>query len=108
VTVQVPLLADRPRTLLSVAKQHRVPVLFNCETGDCAACVVRVTPLTADTAAVAPTDGEVFLLKAIERTEPTPTSEDRASIGGVPRLACQYVVGRGAVRVTFNHSLKGC
>ena len=33
------------RTLLSIAKQHGIPIPYRCEAGDCSACLVHVETL---------------------------------------------------------------
>lgn len=103
-TVHVPLEAERKLTLLDVAKRNGVPLLFNCEAGGCAACLVRVARLSEETPPVALTDSEEFLLQALAH----PPSKQLASSAAITeelRLACQYVVGRGHIRVTFTQSL---
>ena len=43
-TVYIPA-GSHKRTVLSVAKQHKVPINFDCEDGECGSCAVRVTSM---------------------------------------------------------------
>lgn len=101
-TVRVPLDAARKQTLLDVARQSGVPILFNCEAGGCGACVVRVAPLTVETLPVALTESEDFLLRSIAALAArAPQQFGSTPPTGALRLACQYVIGQGEIRVTF-------
>lgn len=108
VTVHAQLDAGRQPTLLEVAKRNGVPLLFNCEAGGCAACLVRVARLTEETATVALTDSEAFLLQALGEPPPSPLGPTPpAAFSEELRLACQYVIGCGHIRVAFSESLAG-
>jgi ferredoxin len=54
------------RTLLSIAKEHGIPVPFRCEAGDCSACLVHVDTLSGGRRPVARlTEKESVLLQAM-------------------------------------------
>jgi ferredoxin len=91
-------------TLLAVARLSGVPLLFNCETGDCGACLVRVVALSGGNAHGVPlTDNEELYLRASGRL---PAGESGETDGAVrDRLACQYVVGPGHIHVRFETDL---
>lgn len=98
--------ARRPRpTLLAVAREHGIPVLFNCEAGGCAACIVHVEPATARVLP-ALTVEEEFLLRAMGRLE-SGLETDSTSQRPRFRLACQYVVGDEDIVVDFTNELTG-
>lgn len=101
-TARVPLDASRAKTLLAVAREHRVPILFTCEVGGCGACVVRVRALNADTEPVPLTDSEDFLLPLLTAPEPDGAMPAELDLAHNPlRLACQYMIGRGEILVMF-------
>jgi ferredoxin len=95
--------ADAGRTLLAIAREREIPLLSNCEVGDCAACLVRVE-VTAGSriTAMRLTDKEKLVLKILGKlTEAEAAAE--AIDGSRPhyRLACQYVVGDEDISVEF-------
>ena len=47
--VTVYAVAGDTHTLLSVAKQHKVPLNFECENGECGSCFLKVTVLSGKT-----------------------------------------------------------
>ncbi|MBL8666641.1 MAG: (2Fe-2S)-binding protein [Rhodospirillales bacterium] len=89
------------RTLLDIARERGIPILFNCEAGGCAACIVRVEP-TPGAPLPALTFEEEFLLKAMGKLD----ERIAAGCGGAApcfRLACQYVVGDEDIVVDFTN-----
>ena len=106
-TISVPGLPGERPTLLSIAQDHGVPILFNCVTGDCGACVVHVETRSSGTTDVAPlSEKEKFLLRAMVLL--TAADLENAEARGVPagvRLACQYRPGDEDIVVTFESSL---
>ena len=97
---------QRPRpTLLAVAREHGIPILFNCEAGGCAACIVHVEPSPGGTLP-ALTFEEEFLLRAMGKLEGGLES-DSISLRPRFRLACQYVVGDEDIVVDFTNELTG-
>lgn len=98
--------ARQPRpTLLAVAREHGIPILFNCEAGGCAACIVHVEPAPGETPP-ALTVEEKFVLLAMGKLE---GGLETDSIPQRPRfrLACQYVVGDEDIVVDFTNELPG-
>lgn len=100
------------QTLLSVAAAHGVPILFNCRSGDCGACLVRVRSGAGRPPASAPlSDAERYRLQAMGLVAEARDTDERTSGPGgeEARLACQYVLdedddGRELV-VTFASGL---
>lgn len=97
------------RTLLSIARLAGIPILFNCEVGDCAACIVRVRTLCQPLTGVQPpTEKERFLLTAMGRLSLTEIAD--ADTGRRPagvRLACQYRVGGEDIVVDYGQTMAG-
>ncbi len=95
--------AGDTQTLLAVAKQHKIPVHFECENGECGSCVVQVTVLTANAPyAIALTEKEKAVLKLAGKI--TPEQIDNAEVNDVPppyRLACQFIVRNEDILVKF-------
>lgn len=97
--------ARQPRpTLLAVAREHGIPILFNCEAGGCAACIVHVEPAAGTLPALSVE--EEFLLRAMGKLE---GGLEADSTPQQPRfrLACQYVVGDEDIVVDFTNELTG-
>ena len=67
------VVGDR-RSLLAVAKQHKIPVHFECENGECGSCAVEVSVLGNKLPLASHLTAEL-------NDEPPPW-----------RLACQYIV----------------
>lgn len=101
ITVSTPS-GERP-TLLTIAQDHGVPILFNCDTGDCSACVVNVETRPSGTTEFAPlTEKETFLLTSmflLTNKDVKNAEEGRAA--PETRLACQYRPGDEDIVVTF-------
>ena len=43
--ITVYAVAGDRKTLLSVAQEHKIPIHYECEDGECGSCAVQVTPL---------------------------------------------------------------
>lgn len=106
-TVTVDVAPAERRTLLAVAKDGGVPILFNCEAGDCGACVVHVDTLAVGDRPLAPlTDKEKSLLQTMHRL--TAHDIEAAEQRQVPpdvRLACQYELADEEIVVSFTSDL---
>ena len=91
------------RTLLSIARQHDVPLPFRCEAGECATCLVQVETNAAGTRPVSqPADPERSLLVAMYRLSPREIENARQrGISPEVRLACQYAVNDEDLTVFF-------
>lgn len=88
--------AEQHRTLLQVARQHNLPIAFNCQEGQCGTCTVEVQIL-ADAKPLGDhlTKREKKILKATGLV--TKEQLQAAETEGMPpswRLACQYRLGR--------------
>ena len=98
--------AERP-TLLSVAREHGVPIPFNCQSGDCGSCRVGVETNSVGRMPVAPpTDSERLVLTAARRLTAEDIAEaERRGMSPKVRLACQYRLGDEEITVTFESEL---
>jgi len=105
VTVDVAA-AERP-TLLAVAREHGVPIPFNCQSGDCGSCTVRVETISIGRMPVAPlTDNERLVLTAARRVTADDIAEaERRGMSPKVRLACQYRLGDEEIAVSFESEL---
>lgn len=81
-------------TLLSIAREHKIPIDFSCENGECGTCVIKAT--TLDKKPVMGsflTEKEKVVLKEIGKL--SAEELERAEVGDIPptwRLACQMIV----------------
>lgn len=91
------------RTLLAVAKQHKVPVHFECENGECGSCAVRVDVLANKQPLAAHlTEKEKTVLKLAGKISKEQIAD--AELKDVPppwRLACQFIVRDEEILVKF-------
>jgi ferredoxin len=89
------------RTLLAVAEDHRVPILFNCKASACGACLVEITGVSgaADLSAP-PGEEEAILLQAMGKRL---AGSDASS--ATFRLACQYIVPDADIVVRYPNAL---
>jgi ferredoxin len=88
--------APGPRpTLLAIARDNQIPLLFNCEAGACGACIVEIETSAGGTSGAGEmSDVEAFFLRAIGKPGGEGTDGSR--------LACQYRPGDDEeVRVRF-------
>ena len=86
------------RTLLAVAKDHGVPILFTCEASACGACLVEITGAAG--LAAPPDEEEALLLQALGKHLPGSNA-----IGGTFRLACRYLVPDAEIVVRYPNGL---
>lgn len=95
--------AGDTQTLLAVAKQHKVPVEFECENGECGSCAVEVQVLSNNAPlAIALTEKEKVALKLAGKI--TRKQIEAAEVNDVPppfRLACQCIVRNEDILVKF-------
>jgi ferredoxin len=94
-------------TLLSVAREHGVPIPFNCQSGDCGSCMVRVETISVGRMPVAPpTESERLVLTAARRLTAEDIAEaERRGTSPKVRLACQYRLGDEEIAVRFESEL---
>jgi len=82
-------------TILKIAKEHKIPIGFNCENGECGTCLIKISRLSKKTSPMAGplTEKEkdvLFELKKITKDE-----IDQMRVDDFPprwRLACQMIV----------------
>jgi ferredoxin len=90
-------------TLLSVAREHAIPLDFECENGECGSCAVRVAVLENKAPlGVHLTEKEKTVLKLSGRIGKEQIAA--AENDDVPppwRLACQFIVRNEDILVTF-------
>ena len=95
--------AGDTRTLLAVAKEHNVPVHFECENGECGSCTVQVSVLSQKAPmAIHLTEKEKTVLKLAGKINQDQITA--AEVNDMPppwRLACQYIVRDEDVLVKF-------
>lgn len=93
-------------TILAVAKEHNIPIPFDCQDGNCGSCIVEVSHLYAPTKyskyGIALTEEEKETLKQLGKI----TKEEiyEAEVNDMPpryRLACQCFVRNEDIMVTF-------
>jgi ferredoxin len=91
------------RTLLSIAKQHGIPIPYRCEAGDCSACLVHVETLSGGRRPVARlTEKESLLLQAMYLLSQHDIEDaERRGVSPDIRLACHYEVRDEEIVVFF-------
>jgi ferredoxin len=91
-------------SILQLAKQHKVPLPFECGDGNCASCVIKVTNLS---------DGHEHAMHLTEKEKATLLAEgfltkaqlreiEDTDLPPTYRLACQYVPAENDVLVAFS------
>ncbi len=95
--------AGDTHTLLSVAKEHQIPMDFECENGECGSCIIQVSVLGGkQPLGVSLTEKEKTVLKLAGKI--TMKQIEAAENGDVPppwRLACQFIVRNEDILVKF-------
>ncbi|MGA8147561.1 MAG: 2Fe-2S iron-sulfur cluster-binding protein [Gallionellaceae bacterium] len=90
-------------TLLSVAREHSIPLNFECENGECGSCAVQVSVLERkQPLGVNLTEKEKTVLKLSGRI--TKDQIAVAETDDIPppwRLACQFIVRNEDILVNF-------
>lgn len=93
-TVYAPA-GSHTETVLKIAKEHKIPIGFNCENGECGTCVVKTSRLSKKTSPMAGplTEKEKDVL--VEMNKMTKDEVDQMRVDDFPpswRLACQMIV----------------
>jgi len=90
-------------TLLNVAKEHKIPMNFECENGECGSCAIQVSVLgTKQALGIHLTEKEKTVLKLSGKiTHAQIESAENDDIPPPWRLACQFIVRNEDVLVTF-------
>jgi ferredoxin len=100
-TVTVDVAPGERRTLLAVAREHGVPIPFDCQAGECGSCLVHVdTKLHDRMAPLSPNEASLLRLMCML----TDGEIEDAKIRGIPpavRLACQYELRDEQIVVYF-------
>ena len=101
--VTVYAVAGDTKTLLSVAKAHKIPVEFECENGECGSCQVQVSVLSSKhPIGVAMTEKEKTVLKLAGKITPEQIAEAETNDTPPPwRLACQMILRDEDILVKF-------
>jgi ferredoxin len=100
--VTVYAVAGARGTLLALAKEHKVPIPFDCQDGECGSCLVEVTILSKTPHAIALTEKEKEVLKQLGKISKSEVSN--AEVNDMPphfRLACQYIFRDEDIVVKF-------
>lgn len=92
-TVYAPA-GSHTESVLKVAKEHHIPLNFNCEDGQCGTCIVKVTSLSGKPRMGGfLTEKEKVVLK--EHGKLSAAELENAEVGDQPptwRLACQMII----------------
>jgi ferredoxin/rubrerythrin len=90
-------------TLLAIAKEHKIPIPFDCQDGECGSCLVEVTHLNPKRKyGIALTEKEKEMLKQLGKI--TKAEIVDAEVNDMPpryRLACQFFVRNEEIFVNF-------
>jgi len=90
-------------TILALAKEHKIPIPFDCQDGECGSCIVEVKHLAPQVrCAIALTEKEKEALRQLGKI--TREEIKDAEVNDMPprfRLACQCFVRNEDVFVTF-------
>lgn len=100
--VTVYAVAGARGTLLELAKEHKVPIPFDCQDGECGSCLCEVTILSKTPHAISLTEKEKEVLKQIGKISHVEVIN--AEVNDMPphfRLACQYIVRDEDIIVKF-------
>lgn len=96
-------IAGHRGTLLALAKDHKIPIPFDCQDGDCGSCLIEVKHTAPRTRyGIALTEKEKELLRQLGKI--TPEEIKDAEVNDMPpryRLACQYFVRNEDIFVSF-------
>jgi ferredoxin len=95
--------AGDTKTLLAVAKAHKIPVHFECENGECGSCAVEVSVLAnQQPMGMHLTEKEKTVLKLAGKLSKEQIEEAETKDLPPPwRLACQFVVRDEEILVRF-------
>jgi ferredoxin len=89
-------------TLLALAKEHKVPIPYDCQDSECGSCLVEVSILSKTTHAISLTEKEKEVLKQLGKISKTEVVN--AEVNDMPphyRLACQYIIRDEDIAVKF-------
>lgn len=94
-------------TILALAKDHKIPIPFDCQDGECGSCLVEVKHLSANTRyGIALTEKEKEMLRQMGKISREEIKD--AEVNDMPpryRLACQCFVRNEDIMVIFEGDL---
>ena len=95
--------AGDTHTLLAVAKNHRIPVDFECQNGECGSCAVQVSVLSGKRPlGVMLTEKEKTVLRYAGKISAQQIADAETNDKPPPyRLACQFIVRNEDILVKF-------
>lgn len=95
--------AGNTATLLAIAKEHHIPIPFECGDGDCGSCLIEVSVLgDQPKMGVSLTEKEKARLKELQKI--TAEEIEQAETNDIPprfRMACQFIPRDEDILVTF-------
>lgn len=96
--------ASHKRTILSLAKEFKVPINFDCQDGECGTCVIHVTDTDGKPTkmGVNITEKEKAVLQEIGKM--SREELERIIVDDLPgewRLACQMITRDEDIRVSY-------
>lgn len=95
--------AGNTATILALAKEHHIPIPFECGDGDCGSCLIEVKHLgDKPKMAVAMTEKEKARLKELKKI--TKEEIEQAEVNDIPprfRMACQFIPRDEDILVSF-------
>lgn len=103
IEVYAPATSHR-KTVLALAKEYKVPILFDCGDGECGSCAIRVTDLDGGSThmGVHMTDKEKTVLREIGKL--SKDELEQILVNDMPsewRLACQMIARDEDIRVEY-------
>lgn len=95
------------KTVLSLAKEYKVPIRFDCGDGECGSCVIRVTDLAGGKTRMGThmTEKEKKVLREVGKMSKAELEE--VIVNDMPsewRLACQMILRDEDIRVTYERA----
>ena len=94
-------------TILAVAKEHKIPIPFDCQDGECGSCLVEVKHLSPDRKyGIALTEKEKEMLRQLGKI--TRKEIEDAEVNDMPpryRLACQWFINQFISKIIYLHSV---
>jgi ferredoxin len=101
-TVYVPA-GSHTETILKVAREHKIPISFSCEDGECGTCLIHVKSLDKKGLMGGPlTDKEISVLQQAGKI--SKEQVDEMAVTDLPtewRLACQMIVRDEALLIEY-------
>ncbi len=95
--------AGNTSTILTLAKEHKIPIPFDCGDGNCGSCLIEVTSLEdKPSMGMSLTEKEKARLKELDKL--TDADLENAEVNDMPpkyRLACQFIARNEDVLISF-------